>query len=95
MLRMLSPAARAVVAERSSFFASSVSVPHLTKREQVVLAHLTPTSTIADIARALVVSPNTVKTQLQSLYRKLEVSDRSSAIRAAHAWGLIEGDGEV
>lgn len=95
VLRMLSPAARAVVSERPSFFASSVSVPHLTKREQVVLAHLTPTSTIADIARALVVSPNTVKTQLQSLYRKLEVSDRSSAIRAAHAWGLIEGDAEV
>lgn len=94
VLRLLSPAARAQVAERTSFFASSVSVPHLTKREQVVLAHLTPTSTIADIARALVVSPNTVKTQLQSLYRKLEVSDRSSAIRAAHAWGLIEGDGE-
>lgn len=95
VLRMLSPAARAEVSERTSFFASSVSVPHLTKREQVVLAHLTPTSTIAEIARALVVSPNTVKTQLQSLYRKLEVSDRSSAIRAAHAWGLIESDGEV
>ncbi|MEZ3157402.1 LuxR C-terminal-related transcriptional regulator [Microbacterium sp. BWR-S6Y] len=95
VLRMLSPAARAEITERASFFASSVSVPHLTKREQVVLAHLTPTSTIAEIARALVVSPNTVKTQLQSLYRKLEVSDRSSAIRAAHAWGLIESDGEA
>lgn len=40
----------------------------------------------------LVVSPNTVKTQLQSLYRKLRVTDRSSAIRAAHAWGLIDAD---
>ena len=49
----------------------------------------------ADIARALVVSPNTVKTQLQSLYRKLEVSDRASAIRAAHAWGLIESDTDL
>lgn len=90
--RVLSPSSRAQVEARASFFASSVSVPHLTKREQVVLSQLTPTSTIADIARALVVSPNTVKTQLQSLYRKLEVSDRSSAIRAAHAWGLIESD---
>lgn len=95
VLKMLSPAARDEIAERESFFASSVSVPHLTKREHIVLAHLTPTSTIADIARALVVSPNTVKTQLQSLYRKLEVSDRASAIRAAHAWGLIESDREV
>ncbi|MCJ1706409.1 LuxR C-terminal-related transcriptional regulator [Microbacterium sp. VKM Ac-2923] len=94
VLQMLSPASREEITRRCSFFASSVSVPHLTKREQVVLAHLTPASTIADIARALVVSPNTVKTQLQSLYRKLEVSDRSSAIRAAHAWGLIESDPE-
>lgn len=95
VLRLLSPAAREKVADRASFFASSVSVPHLTKREQVVLGQLTPTSTIADIARALVVSPNTVKTQLQSLYRKLEVSDRASAIRAAHAWGLVEAENEL
>lgn len=95
VLQMLSPAARERVTRLSSFFASSVSVPHLTKREQVVLTHLTPTSTIADIARILVVSPNTVKTQLQSLYRKLEVSDRSSAIRAAHTWGLIETETEA
>lgn len=95
VLQMLSPASRDEITRRCSFFASSVSVPHLTKREQVVLVHLTPTSTIADIAKALVVSPNTVKTQLQSLYRKLGVSDRSSAIRAAHAWGLIETDPEV
>ncbi|MDQ1082998.1 MULTISPECIES: LuxR C-terminal-related transcriptional regulator [Microbacterium] len=95
VLPMLSPAARDEITRRCSFFASSVSVPHLTKREQVVLAHLTPTSTIADIAKALVVSPNTVKTQLQSLYRKLEVSDRASAIRAAHAWGLIEAETDL
>ncbi|MDF2990786.1 MAG: response regulator containing a CheY-like receiver domain and an DNA-binding domain [Microbacterium sp.] len=94
VLRALSSGARDKIAARHSFFASSVSVPHLTKREQVVLTHLTPASTIADIARTLVVSPNTVKTQLQSLYRKLEVSDRASAIRAAHAWGLIENDHE-
>ncbi|WP_295781369.1 LuxR C-terminal-related transcriptional regulator [uncultured Microbacterium sp.] len=95
VLKMLSPETRERLTARRSFFASSVSVPHLTKREQVVLAQLTPTSTISDIARALVVSPNTVKTQLQGLYRKLEVSDRSSAIRAAHAWGLIENDSEM
>lgn len=90
--KILSSSSREQIEARTSLFASSVSVPRLTKREQVVLSQLTPTSTIADIARALVVSPNTVKTQLQSLYRKLEVSDRSSAIRAAHAWGLIEND---
>jgi len=94
VLRALSSGAREKVSTRDSFFASAVSVPHLTKREQVVLVHLTPASTIADVARKLVVSPNTVKTQLQSLYRKLGVSDRASAIRAAHAWGLIDTDRE-
>lgn len=94
VLSALSGGAREKVLTRDSFFASSVSVPHLTKREQVVLAQLTPEATIVDIARILVVSPNTVKTQLQSLYRKLGVSDRASAIRAAHAWGLIESENE-
>ncbi|MEV8241680.1 LuxR C-terminal-related transcriptional regulator [Microbacterium testaceum] len=94
VLSALSSGAREKVLTRDSFFASSVSVPHLTKREQVVLAQLTPEATIVDIARILVVSPNTVKTQLQSLYRKLGVSDRASAIRAAHAWGLIESENE-
>lgn len=92
---LLSESTRDALSRRRSFFASAVSVAHLTKREMVVLLQLTPTSTIADIARSLVVSPNTVKTQLQSLYRKLQVSDRSSAIRAAHAWGLIEGEPEI
>jgi len=93
--KALSAASRAQIEAQASLVASSMNVPRLTKREQVVLNELTPTSTIADIARVLVVSPNTVKTQLRSLYRKLEVSDRSSAIRAAHAWGLIENDQDV
>lgn len=92
---LLSEPARHQVTRRRSVFESAVSVPHLTRREHVVLNQLTPTATIADIAQVLIVSPNTVKTQLQSLYRKLRVTDRSSAIRAAHAWGLIDADREV
>ncbi|MBM3715406.1 MAG: hypothetical protein FJW64_06660 [Actinobacteria bacterium] len=92
LFSMLSEPAQREVARRRSVFESAVSVPHLTRREQVVLNQLTPNATISDIAQVLVVSPNTVKTQLQSLYRKLRVTDRSSAIRAAHAWGLIDAD---
>jgi LuxR family maltose regulon positive regulatory protein len=91
----LSPRSKELIAERPSLFASSVSVPQLTRREQIVLARLTPTSTVSEIATALVVSPNTVKTQLRSLYRKLRVTDRVSAIRAAHAWGLVEDDAQM
>ncbi len=95
VVKTLSSTSRAHIEARASYFVSSASVPQLTTREKVVLDHLTPSATIAVIARELSVSPNTVKTQLRSLYRKLEASDRSSAIRAAHAWGLIESPEDV
>jgi LuxR family transcriptional regulator, maltose regulon positive regulatory protein len=42
----------------------------------------------ADLAAALGVSVNTVKTRLRRLYRKLGVSDRASALQEARARGL-------
>ena len=43
----------------------------------------------ADLARALFVSENTVKTHLASIYRKLEVDRRVDALRVARAHGLL------
>ena len=43
----------------------------------------------AELARALGVSVNTVKTRLRRLYRKLGVSDHASAVREAHSRGLL------
>ncbi|MBD3751416.1 MAG: hypothetical protein IE935_03010 [Micrococcales bacterium] len=37
----------------------------------------------------MAVSPNTVKSQLRALYRKLGVSNRAEALRALAAWGLV------
>ncbi|KJC64015.1 helix-turn-helix transcriptional regulator [Agreia bicolorata] len=54
----------------------------LTSREEAVAEQLVRLSSVSDIADALVVSPNTVKTQLRSLYRKLGVSNRADAIAA-------------
>ncbi|WP_426323611.1 LuxR C-terminal-related transcriptional regulator [Microbacterium sp. E-13] len=88
---LMSDDLRARVGARASLFAASVTVPRLTQREMVVLRRLQLRTTIADVASSLVVSPNTVKTQLRSVYRKLGVSDRAEAIRAAHAWGLLDG----
>lgn len=73
-----------------SLFEGAVTVPRLTRREYVVLKKLGPKTTVAQLAAELVVSPNTVKTQMQSLYRKLGVSDRAAAVREAQAWGLID-----
>lgn len=55
----------------------------LTARERAVLGQLHRTGSISEIARALVVSSNTVKTQVRSIYRKLGVSSREDAIAVA------------
>lgn len=55
----------------------------LSERELAVLRALQETSSVAAIADALVVSANTVKTQLKSVYRKLGVSSRDEAIAVA------------
>lgn len=55
----------------------------LSERELAVLRALAETPTISVIAAQLVVSTNTVKTQLRSIYRKLGVSSRDEAIAIA------------
>lgn len=57
--------------------------PRLTDGELRVLRALAVHPTIAAIAAALHVSPNTIKSQLQSLYRKLGCSTREEAIQIA------------
>jgi len=52
----------------------------LSQQEQRVLRLLVAGQTYAEMARALVVSPNTIKTQVSSIYRKLDVSRRAEAI---------------
>lgn len=54
--------------------------PPLTSSERRVLAALPQHERVADLASALFLSPNTVKTHLASLYRKLGVSSRREAI---------------
>ncbi|MFJ4173222.1 LuxR C-terminal-related transcriptional regulator [Microbacterium sp. NPDC089696] len=52
----------------------------LSRRELAVLEQLQRTGSIAEIAAVLVVSSNTVKSQIRSIYRKLGVSSREDAI---------------
>ncbi len=52
----------------------------LSRQEQRVLQLLVAGRTYAEMAQALIVSPNTVKTQISSIYRKLGVSRRAEAI---------------
>ena len=55
----------------------------LSERERVVFRHLVQRRSVAAIAAAEHLSPNTIKTQLKSIYRKLDVSNRDGAIRVA------------
>ena len=64
--------------------------PRLTARERTVLAGVFARETNADIAARLGVSPNTVKKQRASLYRKLGVSSWEDAVHAALEHGLLD-----
>ncbi|WP_454301767.1 helix-turn-helix transcriptional regulator [Salana multivorans] len=55
----------------------------------MVLTALAEHQGIRAIADALVVSPHTVKSQLQSIYRKLGVSSGQSALTVAREMGLL------
>jgi LuxR family maltose regulon positive regulatory protein len=57
-------------------------IESLTQAEARVLRLLVAGQTYAEMAEALVVSPNTIKTQVSSIYRKLGVSRRAEAIAA-------------
>ena len=57
--------------------------PRLTQRERAVLVQLMSTGAVAEIAAALFVSTNTIKTQMRSIYRKLGVTNREDAIAVA------------
>jgi LuxR family maltose regulon positive regulatory protein len=55
----------------------------LSQQEQRVLRLILAGQSNADIARELVVSPNTIKTHIKNIYRKLNVSTREEAQAAA------------
>ena len=63
--------------------------PHLTRRETEILHLAAEGRTGPEIAGLLMVSPSTVKTHLESAYRKLGARDRASAVAVAIRLGLI------
>jgi len=67
--------------------AGAVAVP-LTRRERVILSHLSEDVTLEQIATKLFVTRNTVKSQVRSVYRKLGVSTRADAVAWARQAGL-------
>ncbi|MEU9113007.1 LuxR C-terminal-related transcriptional regulator [Streptomyces sp. NPDC048483] len=66
-----------------------VIVKQLTDREREVLRHGAQMMSTQEIAEAMHLSVNTVKTHLRSIYRKLVVSRRSDAVRRARELHLL------
>jgi LuxR family maltose regulon positive regulatory protein len=64
----------------------------LSDRELIVLRSLEPGATVEQIAKKLFVASNTVKAQLRSIYRKLNVSTRTEALLVAAELGLLDAD---
>jgi LuxR family maltose regulon positive regulatory protein len=67
----------------------SSSIIHLSQQELRVLQLLAGGQANQEIADALVVSVNTIKTQLKSIYRKLNVANRVEACIAAQQLDLL------
>ncbi|HET7801498.1 MAG TPA: LuxR C-terminal-related transcriptional regulator [Humibacillus xanthopallidus] len=67
----------------------AAAAPVLTPRELSLLQDLPSMLTVPELARARAVSPNTVKTQLRSLFAKLGVGNRREAVAAGRREGLI------
>jgi DNA-binding NarL/FixJ family response regulator len=61
----------------------------LPEREQAVLRLLADGLGNAQIAQALNVSVSTIRRETSSLYHRLSVGNRASAVTRAHALGLL------
>jgi LuxR family transcriptional regulator, maltose regulon positive regulatory protein len=61
----------------------------LSERELTVLGLLASRLTTAEIARTLFISPNTLKSHIKSIYRKLDASSRSEAVYKGQEQGQI------
>ncbi len=62
----------------------------LTSRELAILQQLATVESNREIARTMYISPNTLKTHLRRIYRKLGVSGRREAVERAVRLGIIE-----
>ena len=64
-------------------------VEQLSERELEILQHIALGKTNKEIARQLIVSPGTIKAHTASIYRKLDVANRTEAVARARQLGIL------
>jgi LuxR family maltose regulon positive regulatory protein len=69
----------------------SLGATSLTAAELRVLPLLSTHLSLREIGERLYISPHTVKSHTNSIYRKLEVTSRSEAVTRTHQLGLADG----
>jgi LuxR family maltose regulon positive regulatory protein len=72
---------------------SSEPVEQLTTKELEVLCHLEALLTTEEIADAMFISVNTVRTHVRNILRKLSAARRNEAVRRARKLGLLPPSG--
>lgn len=85
--RALTPKAAAVHFEKND---AALKTLGITDREYAVLEQMADGLSNKEIAAALHVSPNTIKTHVARLYEKLEVGQRVQAVKKARDLRLIQ-----
>lgn len=83
---------RATAEQESASTESRAREWTLTKAELRTLQYLPSHLSFREIGERIHVSPNTVKTQAQAIYRKLEASSRAEAVDRAREAGLLGDD---
>jgi LuxR family maltose regulon positive regulatory protein len=82
---------RATEADLAGFTHTAASLPSsLTTAELRILLYLPTHLSFREIAQRTFVSANTVKTQANAVYRKLDVRSRSEAVSRARTLGLLD-----
>jgi LuxR family maltose regulon positive regulatory protein len=66
-----------------------VDPEQLTDRELAILQLLPGPLSQRELAQSLFVTPNTLKTHLRAIYRKLDADNRAQAVLRAHDLGLL------
>ncbi len=78
-----------IMATQARVSPTGVLVEPLSPRELEVLQLISSGSTNLEIARMLIVSPGTVKAHTASIYRKLDVANRTEAVARARQLGIL------